>query len=87
MIIVISVAFIMNIHPSFHRLRKRQLLRCAMILTLTSRPQLTNVEGKAALFFKIFFLLFILIFPQYIVVYFSCGSFQLWHVGCRLSVA
>ena len=34
----------------------------------------------------IFFLLFLPKSPQYIDVYFSCGSLQLWHVGHRLSV-
>ena len=33
-----------------------------------------------------FFLLFLPKSPQYIVVYFSCGSFELWHVWCHLSV-
>ena len=38
-------------------------------------------------FLKIFFFLFLPKAPRYIAVYFSCGSFSLGHVGCRLSVA
>ena len=38
-------------------------------------------------FFEILFFLFLSKAPWHIVVSFSCGSFQLWHVGCHLSMA
>ena len=37
--------------------------------------------------YSFFFLLFLRKSPQYVVVYFSCASFWLWHVACHLKVA
>ena len=61
-------------------LRVREIMRI-LPLNMTLGGSLDFFESQ------FLFLLLLPKVPQYIVVYSSCRSFWLWHVGCRLSMA